>query len=326
MSRLPPSIARCLRLPVIAAPMLRVSGPDLVRAACQAGVIGAFPTANCRDVAELSLWLEGFSRDIGDNHAPWCPNLIMRRATLQDELACVLRHRARVVITSVGAPDPVISPLHDIGCLVLADVASIRHAQRAAAAGVDGLVLLSAGAGGQTGWANGLAFARAVRDFYDGPLVLAGGVTDGASLLAARALDCDLAYMGTRFIATQESMASAAYKAMLVNSSLDDVVLTRAFTGLQTNMLRPSVAAAGLDPDALPEDLSLQRAGELYAGHQPQSGLRRWTDIWSAGHSVSGVHGVPAVAELVDSLEHSYREAWTRLQACAPSEPVPSLS
>lgn len=324
MNRLPTDLQRRLRLPVIAAPMLRVSGPALVRAACHAGVIGAFPTANCRDVAELSLWLEGFARDIGEQHAPWCPNLIMRRATLQEELACVLRHRPRMVITSVGAPDPVIGPLHEIGCLVLADVATVHHARRAAAAGADGLVLLSAGAGGQTGWANGLAFARAVRDFYDGPLVLAGGVADGASLLAARALGCDLAYMGTRFIATQESLASEAYKAMLVDSSLDDVVLTRAFTGLQTNMLRPSVAAAGLDPDALPEDLSLQRAGQLYAGHSPESGLRRWTDIWSAGHSVSGVHGVPGVAALVDTLEHGYRTAWRDLQAAAPIESIPS--
>ena len=315
MNRLPAPLASRLRLPLIAAPMLRVSGPELVRAACRHGVVGAFPTANCRDTAELERWIGDFARELGDADAPWCPNLIMRRASLQDELAVVLRHRPHMVITSVGAPDPVIAPLHDIGCLVFSDVASVRHAQRAVAAGADGLVLLSAGAGGQTGWANGLAFVRAVRDFFDGPIVLAGGVSDGASMLAARALGADLAYMGTRFIATRESMASDAYKAMLVASSLDDVMLTRAFTGLETNMLRPSVEAAGLDPRALPPDMAPERAAQLYAGKQPEAGVRRWTDLWSAGHAVSTVHGVPTVQALVDDLERGYRAAWRELQA-----------
>lgn len=322
MNRLPSSIAGQLRLPLIAAPMLRVSGPELVRAACRHGVVGAFPTANCRDTTELDQWLGGFARDLGSDTAPWCPNLIMRRASLQDELAVVLRHRPRMVITSVGAPDPVIAPLHGAGCLVFSDVASVRHARRAVAAGADGLVLLSAGAGGQTGWANGLAFVRAVRDFFDGPVVLAGGVSDGASLLAARALGADLAYMGTRFIATRESMASEAYKAMLVASDMDDVMLTRAFTGLETNMLRPSVEAAGLDPKALPPEMAPERAAQLYAGQQPAAGVRRWTDLWSAGHAVSTVQGVPGVQALVDDLERGYRAAWRELQASFSESPL----
>lgn len=323
MSRLPSHIADRLRLPLIAAPMLRVSGPELVRAACRQGVVGAFPTANCRDIAELEHWLGHFARELGEDTAPWCPNLIMRRASLREELACVVRHRPRMVITSVGAPDTAVAPLHDVGCLVFSDVASVRHAQRAVAAGADGLVLLSAGAGGQTGWANGLAFVRAVRDFYDGPLVLAGGVSDGPSMLAVRALGCDLAYMGTRFIATRESMASEAYKSMLITSSLDDVMLTRAFTGLETNMLRPSVRAAGLDPEELPAHIAPEHAAQLYAGHAPDSGQRRWTDIWSAGHSVSGVHDVPSVAALVTELERDYRAAWRDLQPLAPTAPAP---
>lgn len=157
-----------LTLPLIAAPMFRVSGPELVIAACRAGVIGAFPTANCRSVDEFDQWITRIEAAVGPTDAPWCPNLIMRRVDLKQELAVLLRHRVEVVITSVGAPDPVVAPLHDIGCLVLADVASVRHAEKAVAAGVDGLILLTAGAGGQTGWANGFAFARAVRD-HAGP-------------------------------------------------------------------------------------------------------------------------------------------------------------
>lgn len=168
--------AQRLRLPLIAAPMFRVSGLDLTLAACRAGVVGSFPTVNCRGVAELDQWLTRLTAELGPQDAPFCPNLIMRRENLREELACLLRHRVELVITSVGAPDPVVAPLHDIGCRVLADVASVRHAEKAIAAGVDGLVLLTAGAGGQTGWANGLAFVRAVRAFYDGPIVLAGGV------------------------------------------------------------------------------------------------------------------------------------------------------
>ena len=183
---LPESLTRRLRLPLIAAPMFRVSGPELVLAACRNGVIGAFPTANCRDLAELDAWLTRFAAELQPGDAPFCPNLIMRRSSLHDELACLLRHRIELVITSVGSPQPVVQALHDIGCRVLADIASVRHAEKALQAGADGLVLLSAGAGGQTGWANGFALARAVRAFYDGPLVMAGGMADGHALWAAK--------------------------------------------------------------------------------------------------------------------------------------------
>jgi nitronate monooxygenase len=297
-----------LQLPLIAAPMFCVSGIDLTLAACRAGVIGSFPTVNCRGVEELDRWLGRLSAELSPQDAPFCPNLIMRRENLREELACLLRHRVELVITSVGAPDPVVAPLHDIGCRVLADVASVRHAEKAIAAGVDGLVLLTAGAGGQTGWANGLAFVRAVRRFYDGPLVLAGGVSDGAALLAAQVAGCDLGYMGTKFIATDESMAAGGHKQMLVDSGLDDVLLSRAFTGLQTNTLIPSIVAAGLDPKALPDDMSEERAAALY-GSGGESSIRRWRDIWSAGHSVSGVERLGSVAELVAQTTQEYRAA-----------------
>ena len=301
-------VAPRLVLPLIAAPMFRVSGPDLVIAACRAGVVGAFPTANCRSVEELGAWLARIRAAVAPTDAPFCPNLIMRRADLREELACLLRHRPEMVITSVGAPDPVVGPLHDIGCLVFADVANLRHAEKAVAAGADGLILLTAGAGGQTGWANGFAFDRAVRRFFQGPLVMAGGISDGAALLAARVLGCDLAYMGTKFIATRESMAPDAYRRMLVDSRLDDILLSRAFTGLETNTLVASIRAAGLDPHDLPQGMTAERADALY-GSGGGSGVRRWRDIWSAGHSVSGVDAVLSVAELVARTAAEYDAA-----------------
>src|SRR5438045_1329484 len=248
-------------LPLIAAPMFLISGVELVVAACRNGVIGAFPTVNCRSPEQIDEWLgeiEGRLRrhadETGKQSAPVCANLIVHRsnARLAQDLAVLLRHRPEIVITSVGSPAPVLAPLHAAGALVLADVASIRHAERAVAAGADGLVLLTAGAGGQTGWLNPFVFVRAVRAFFEGPLVLAGGVSDGHALRAAQALGCNLGYMGTKFIATRESMADIRHKEMLVASSADDILLTTAFTGLQTNMLRPSIVAAGLDPDDLP--------------------------------------------------------------------------
>ncbi|MCW8084256.1 NAD(P)H-dependent flavin oxidoreductase [Sabulicella glaciei] len=303
-----------LALPLIAAPMFRVSGPELVIAACRAGVIGAFPGANCRSPEELDDWLTRIGGALTPGDAPWCLNLIMRRVTLREELAVLLRHRPEIVITSVGAPDPVVAPLHDAGCLVLADVASLRHAEKALRAGADGLILLTAGAGGQTGWANGFAFARAVRAMTDKPLVMAGGISDGAALLAARALGCELGYMGTKFIATAESMASPDYKRMLVDSTLDDILLSKAFTGLETNTLIPSIRAAGLDPAHLPADMTEERAGALY-GSGGSSGIRRWKDVWSAGHSVSGVRAIPSVAEMVAETRREYEAARGALAA-----------
>src|SRR5947208_1609034 len=290
-----------LSLPLIAAPMFLVSGVDLVVAACRNGVIGSFPTVNCRSPEQLDQWLtdidirlEGHSDASGKPAAPVCANLIVHRsnARLEQDLKVLLRHGCEIVITSVGSPAPVLKPLHDAGALVFADVASIRHAERAVEAGSDGLVLLTAGAGGQTGWLNPFAFVRAVRAFFEGPIVLAGGVSDGRALRAAEVLGCDLAYMGTKFIATRESMADPRYKAMLVESSADDILLTSAFTGLQTNMLRPSIAAAGLDPDNLPPRGAIDIGKDIDVAAREQR-PNRWRDIWSAGHSASGVTDVP---------------------------------
>jgi nitronate monooxygenase len=311
-----------LSLPLIAAPMFLVSGVDLVVAACRNGVIGAFPTVNCREVEQLDAWLSDIESQLqrhsdasGRPAAPICANLIVHRsnARLQQDLGVLLRHRPELVITSVGSPAPVLKPLHDAGALVFADVASIRHAERAVAASADGLVLLTAGAGGQTGWLNPFVFVRAVRAFFDGPIVLAGGIGDGHALRAAQALGCDLTYMGTKFIATRESMADVRYKEMLVTSSADDILLTTAFTGLQTNMLRPSIAAAGLDPDDLPQRGAIDIGKDIDIGAR-ENRPTRWREIWSAGHATSGVTEVLSVDELVARTFAEYRAAVARIR------------
>lgn len=313
--RLPAHISRRLRLPLIAAPMLNVSGVDLVVAACRNGVIGAFPTANARSVEQLDQWLSEIASRLfaaPEEAAPFCPNLIMRSPRLAEDLACLLRHRVELVITSVGSPAPTVAALHGIGCLVLADVATLAHARKAIAAGADGLVLLSAGAGGQTGWLNPFAFVRALRAEYDGPLVLAGGISDGVALRAAVTLGCDLAYMGTRFIATRESLAADAYREMLVEASIDDVLLTSAFTGLPTSMLLPAIRRAGLDPAKLDETVTPGSAAQMFGGAAHGSsgnGPRRWRDIWSAGHSVSGVRAVQTVDSLLAQVEQEFHRA-----------------
>ena len=300
-----------LSLPLIAAPMFLVSGVEFVSAACASGVIGAFPTVNCRSPEELDAWLTEIETRLRNrNAAPICPNLIVHRsnARLGEDLKVLLRHKPEIIITSVGSPAPVLKPLHEAGAIVLADVATIRHAERAIEAGADGLVLLTAGAGGQTGWLNPFAFVRAVRRFFSGPIVLAGGVSDGQALRAAEVLGCDLAYMGTKFIATRESMADERHKRMLVSSSADDVLLTTAFTGLQTNMLKPSIVAAGLDPDDLPGRGAIDIGKDIDISAR-EARPKRWRDIWSAGHSTSGVTDVPAAAELVARTIAEYRAA-----------------
>jgi nitronate monooxygenase len=316
-NRLSEKIAKRLRLPLIAAPMLAVSGPNLTIAACKAGVIGSFPLANARTVEGVEAWLKQIETDLAraaDENpdqppAPFCPNLIIKRAQMRDELQALVKHRVEMVITSVGSPVEAIRPLHDVGCVVFADVATLHHAERAIAAGVDGLILLTAGAGGQTGWLNPIAFVRSARAMFDGPIVLAGGISDGHALWAAEVLGCDLAYMGTKFIATHESMAAPAYKTMLVESGMDDVMLTQAFTGLDTNMLRPSMIAAGLDPSTLPPRVSNEEAAKKFSSMAVVEGPRRYKDIWSAGHSISGVDKIQSAAELVDRTLAEYLAA-----------------
>jgi nitronate monooxygenase len=267
-----------LTVPAIAAPMTGVSTPELVIAACNAGIIGAFPSSNCRSLAELDEWLDHIDNARESSAAPLAVNLIVHRTNqrLDDDLSCVAARGVPIVITSVGDPKPVLAPLHAAGVEVYVDVASLKHARRAVDAGADGLVLLSAGAGGHTGWANPFAFARAVRAFYDGPLVLAGGVSDGVALWAAVTLGYDLGYLGTKLIATHESRAGARWRDAVVTCSLDDIELASAPNGIAANVLSRNGNPAG-----------------------------------SAGHTVSGVSRVMGVADVITET----RDEWDAARA-----------
>lgn len=295
-----------LAVPAIAAPMTAVSGPDLVIGACRTGVIGAFPTHNAPSTEALDDWLRRITVEATPTSAPVAANLVVHRSNrrLSADLESLQRHGIELVITSVGSPEQVVAPLHDAGAQVYADVASMTHARRALDAGVDGLVLLTAGAGGQTGWANPFAFVRAVRQHYDGPLVLAGGITDGRSILAAEALGVDLVYLGTRFIATRESMADNAYRQALVDSSLDDVRLSTRVGGIPASLL-----ASWLDR----ADQGESQSAASTAGFDQDQLLSNST-AWSAGHSVSGVSTVTSVADLVATLVGQYEDARRDLQ------------
>ncbi len=295
-----------LRLPVVAAPMMLVSGPDLVIAAGRAGILGAFPALNARTTAQLKDWLERIDGTL--NGRPYAVNLIVQgpgAPRFVDDLAMIEATKPPVVITSVGDPSMAAERIHAFGGLVFHDVATLRHARKAIEAGVDGLILLTAGAGGHTGTANPFAFVSQVRAFWDGPLLLAGGIADGSGVAAARALGADLVYMGTRFIASEESMAAPEYKDLLVSQTMADVVLTDRISGLAATFLRGSIVRAGLDPDALPERL------DVFKPNLPE-GIKAWRDVWSGGHGVGSITDIPPVAEIVDRLAAEYEAAKRR--------------
>ena len=309
------ALTKRMVIPAIAAPMTSVSGPDLVIAACLSGVIGSFPTHNAPTVEVLDTWMRRISASCADADsskpiAPAAPNLVVHRSNrrLQPDLECIIAHRVELVITSVGSPKPVVDPLHDIGCQVFADVSSMGHAMRALDAGVDGLVLLTAGAGGQTGWANPFAFVRAARKQFDGPIILAGGVSDGASMLAAQILGADLVYLGTKFIATFESLAEDDYRTALVESTLDDVRLSTRVGGIPASLL-----ASWLEHNEEEPPTTSPTAGGF-----EQDRLLRNRSAWSAGHSVSGVDAITSVAELVETIAREYESAREELRALVP--------
>lgn len=296
-------LRRRLRLPVVVAPMFLVSGPELVIAAGRAGLIGAFPSLNARSAEEFEEWLTRIERDLSG--APYAVNLIVRSADdarYGSDVTLIERFRPPLVITSVGQPRGVVDRIHRYGGLVFHDVATLRHACKAIDAGVDGLILLTAGAGGHTGSANPFAFVSQVRKRWQGAIVLAGGIGDGAGILAALALGADFAYMGTRFAATHESRASADYKSLLVSQTMADVITTDRISGMSATFLRGSIVRAGLDPDALPE-----RRGIFKPAIPPH--VKAWRDIWSGGHGVGLIEDIPPVAELVDRLRTQYDAA-----------------
>ncbi len=293
-----------LRLPLIAAPMFLVSGPDLVLAACRAGIIGSFPAPNARTSEIFAEWLQTIRAGLADSGHPWAVNLVMHNsyARRDSDLEMTVEARPPLVITALGSPRDAVEAVHSYGGLVLADVNSVEFARKAVDSGADGLVLVSAGAGGHTGQVSGFAFVDAVRKFFDGPLVLAGSISTGRAVRAAEVLGADLAYMGTRFIATRESLASDDYKSMLVNAGPADIVCSPAITGVPANWLKPSLMAAGYDLDSL-------EAGKKPNFDDPHQSLKAWKHVWSAGQGVGAIDQVHSVAELVDQLVEEYHAA-----------------
>lgn len=296
-----------LNLPLVAAPMFLISGPELVLAACRQGVIGSFPTPNARSVGDLDQWLDRITTSLTEKDAPWAANVVVHRSNtrLDEDLDLVMRYKAPLVITALGSPRAIVERVHDYGGLVFADVNSVAFARKAVEAGVDGLVLVAAGAGGHTGNMTGFSFVPAVREFFDGPVILGGGISDGAGIRAAEVLGADLAYMGTRFIACNESLAAPAYRDMLVTSTVDDLILTRAITGVAANWLKPSIVNAGFDLDTMEKNPDIDFT-------DPQSGAKRWAQVWSAGHGVGLIDRTEPVASLVARLRQEYQEARKR--------------
>ena len=297
-----------LRLPVFAAPMFLVSGPEMVIAACKAGIGGAFPTTNCRTVEDLDGWMARIADALKPGDAPWIANLITHstNARLAEDLRLVAQYKPPVVITALGSPKPVMETVKAYGGLVFADVISMTLAKKAAAAGVDGLACVSAGAGGHTGHLSPFAFISAVREFFDGYIAVGGGVGDGAGIAGAVAAGADFVYMGTRFLATTESMAQPAYKQMVIDAGPDDLVVSDSVTGTNASWLKPSLRAAGQDPDNL--------GGPAVRDYASGGDTKRWRDIWAAGQGIESVKAVEPVADVVSQLEREYIAAIERFE------------
>jgi nitronate monooxygenase len=317
---LPSLLRHRLRLPVIGAPMFIVSTPALVTAQCKAGIIGAFPALNARPAAQLDEWLGQITADLeayAEAHpaavvAPFAVNQIVHASNdrLEADMRCCVKHRVPIVITSLRPPSEVVDAVHSYGGLVFHDVINLRHAEKAAAQGVDGIIAVCVGAGGHAGRLSPFALVKQIREIYAGTIILSGAMSCGADVLAAQALGADLAYLGTRFIATTEANASAGYKQMLVDSGAEDIIYTSLFSGIAGNYLRGSVLAAGLDADALPE----ADKTKMNFGSGGGTELKAWKDIWSAGQSVSGVHAVEPVHSVVERMVREYEAARVRIQ------------
>ncbi len=298
---LPALLAGRLRLPVIVSPMFLVSGPGLVVATCKSGLVGTFPALNQRSTEAYEAWLDEIADALAPTDAPFGVNLIVHGSNrrLMADLEATVRHRVPLVITSLGAVKDVVDAVHSYGGLVFHDVINRRHAEKAAAAGVDGIIAVCAGAGGHAGTLSPFALISEIRAFFPGIIVAAGAISTGAHVLAARAMGADLAYMGTRFIATRESLADQAFKDMIVASSAADVLYTSAISGVNANFLRPSIVAAGLDPDDLPPHTKLDMGSEAKA----------WKNVWSAGQGVGAIADVPTTGDLCARLVAEYDAA-----------------
>jgi nitronate monooxygenase len=312
-----PSVLQNLSLPVIASPMFIASGPALVAAQCKAGIVGSFPALNARPAELLDTWLTDLQRELADYQeahpdkkvGPIAVNQIVHQSNdrLEHDVAVCVKHQVPIIISSLRAPPKeMLDAVHAYGGIVMHDVISIRHAEKALEAGVDGLILVAAGAGGHAGALSPFALVGEVRKFFDGPIALSGSIATGDAILAAQAMGADFAYIGSRWLATRESNVTEAYRDAIVESSAADVVYTNLFTGVHGNYLKKSIVAAGLDPDNLPvSDKSKMSFGSGSA--------KAWRDIWGAGQGVGLMDDVPTVAEMVERLKQQYQGARERL-------------
>ena len=318
---LSPNLRDALSLPLVAAPMFIVSNPDLVIAQCKAGIVGSFPALNARPAAELEVWLQKITSELAAYNkanpdrpaAPFAVNQIVHGSNdrLQHDLEMCVKYKVPIVITSLGAKEIVNDTVHSYGGITLHDVISDQFARKAVAKGADGLIAVAAGAGGHAGTTSPFALVQEIREWLDGPLLLSGSISTGDGILAAQAMGADLAYMGSAFIATVEANAEQAYKQAIVDNASADIVNSNLFTGVHGNYLRPSIVAAGMDPDNLPEgDLSTMNFGS-----GGDTSAKAWKDIWGCGQGIGAVKAVLPAAELVARLKLEYAAARARLLA-----------
>jgi len=316
---LPPVLRDRLRLPVIGSPLFIISGPDMVIAQCKAGVVGSFPSLNARPISMLDEWLHRITEELAawdrehpdTPSAPFAVNQIVHKTNnrLEEDLELCVKWKAPVVITSLGAREDVNAAIHSYGGVVLHDVITDRFARKAVEKGADGLIPVAAGAGGHAGTLSPFALVQEIRAWFDGPIALSGAIANGAAVLGAQAMGADLAYIGSAFIATQEANAPERYKEMIVASKADDILYSNLFTGVHGNYLRPSVIAAGLDPENLPQsDPSKMNFGS--GGNQE---AKAWRDIWGCGQGIGAVNSLPTVAEFVGRLSAEYEAAKSAL-------------
>lgn len=315
---LPVQLQGRLRLPVVASPMFLASGPELVIGACRAGVLGTFPALNQRTTEGFDEWLTQIDEALAGPADPGAPepapygvNLIVHRTNqrIEADLERIVAHEVPLVITSLGAASEVVDAVHSYGGLVFHDVTGAKHAEKAAEAGVDGIIVVAAGAGGHAGGINPFALVADVRRVWDGTLLLAGALSTGRDVLAAQAAGADLAYMGTRFLATDEAMVSDGYKEMLTTHTAQEIVYTPSISSIPASFLRGSIVAAGLDPERLaqPEKVDLHHVTNPHASEAKEH--KAWRDIWSAGQGVAAIDDVVPVAQLVDRLADEYEQA-----------------
>ncbi|NNU68145.1 nitronate monooxygenase [Rhizobium sp. WYCCWR 11152] len=315
---LPPILKDRLRLPVIGSPLFIISHPALTLAQCKAGIVGAFPALNARPESQLDEWLAEITEELARHDAahperpaaPFAVNQIvhMSNKRLEHDLTLCVKYKVPIVISSLGAVPEVNAAVHSYGGIVLHDIINNRHAHSAIRKGADGLIAVAAGAGGHAGTLSPFALIQEIREWFDGPLLLAGAISTGGAILAAEAMGADMAYIGSPFIATQEARAADAYKQAIVEGAAGDIVYSNYFTGVHGNYLKPSIVAAGMDPDNLPlADVSKMDF------EQAVGGAKAWKDIWGSGQGISAIKAVEPVAKLVDRLEAEYQAARARL-------------